>query len=255
MDASDLMPVYREHGLASLRAPGSLLMLEWSAPLGCDGGDPQMWRLASPHWTEARAELVAEKRAKATSPAAVAAFESQWLNQWRPVDEVVDEDAGRLVPAAAWDALAVRTRTPWTVAAIEVSVNAPPVVALAGVQPDGRVLVSVRQASSVSEAARMCPDGVRVLAGKSLCVDPALAGLAEPRVGVVSACLSGFHRMVFDGVVVHDGGDLLGGQLLDVRVTQSTTGPRVVTSGRVDAIKAAFWAVESARDTESPGVF
>jgi phage terminase large subunit-like protein len=251
-DASDLMPVYRGHGLAQMFAPQSLLMLEWSAPLGCDIDVPAMWRLASPHWTEARAEIVAENRAKAPTAPAVETFGSQWLNQWRV--EEVDADADRLVPEQAWGSLYVPAVPVWSVAAIEAAVGSPPVVALAGTLPDGRVVVSVAQALSVADAAGRCPPGVPVLAGKSLCGDPALAA-AEPRQGTISACLAGFQRLVSDGVLAHDGGEILGRQLAGVRVVKSATGPRAVSPGRVDAIKAAFWAAESARVAESPGVF
>jgi hypothetical protein len=216
--------------------------------------DPAMWRLASPHWTEARAEIVAEKRAKATTAPAVETFGSQWLNQWRAVVEDADAEADRLVPEQAWGSLYMPAVPAWSVAAIEVAVGSPPVVALAGTLRDGRVVVSVAQASSVADAVGRCPPGVRLLAGRSLCGDPALAA-AEPRQGTISACLAGFHRLVFDGVLAHDGGDVLGRQLAAARVVQSATGPRVVSPGRVDAIKAAFWAAESARLAESPGVF
>src|SRR3546814_12000305 len=44
--------------------PETLLLL-WAAPVGSDPGDPEVWRAASPHWSEDRRRLIASKYAKA----------------------------------------------------------------------------------------------------------------------------------------------------------------------------------------------
>ena len=46
---------------------------------------------------------------------------------------------------------------------------------------------------------------------------------------------------------MHDGSEELSRQVLDVRVTQSSDGPRVRSVGRLDALKAAVFAIEEAR--------
>lgn len=85
---------------------GTLLLL-WAAPHGSDPGDPEVWRAASPHWSEDRREMIAKKYAKALAgeadpqaddPDPMAGFTAQYLNIW-PLREVpdpaIDPDAWR----------------------------------------------------------------------------------------------------------------------------------------------------------------
>jgi hypothetical protein len=81
---SDLMRNYRALALA-FEQPAedtSLLMLEWSAPPDpdLDIDDPAVWRMASPHWDERRAQVVARARTRVSE----LDFRQQWLNQWVP---------------------------------------------------------------------------------------------------------------------------------------------------------------------------
>ena len=82
--ASDLMRNYRALALALERpAPdSSLLLLEWSAPPDpdLDIDDPAVWRMASPHYDDRRAEVVARARSRVSE----VDFRQQWLNQWVP---------------------------------------------------------------------------------------------------------------------------------------------------------------------------
>ena len=75
---------YRALALALERpAPdSSLLLLEWSAPPDpdIDIDDPEVWRMASPHYDARRAEVVARARSRVTE----VDFRQQWLNQWVP---------------------------------------------------------------------------------------------------------------------------------------------------------------------------
>lgn len=81
---SDLMASNRAAGLARLELddPGSLLLIEWSAPPEpeLDIDDPAVWRAASPFWDERRAERVARARERSSEYE----FRQQWLNQWVP---------------------------------------------------------------------------------------------------------------------------------------------------------------------------
>ena len=82
--ASDLMRNYRALALA-LETPaedGSLLMLEWSAPPDpdLDIDDPDVWRMASPHYDDRRALVLAQQRGQVSE----VDFRQQWLNQWVP---------------------------------------------------------------------------------------------------------------------------------------------------------------------------
>jgi len=81
---SRLMIDRRALALAQEQEPGELLLLEWSAPPDpdLDIDDPDVWRMASPHWSESRHAAVAH--ARATSPEVE--FRQQWLNQWVPTE-------------------------------------------------------------------------------------------------------------------------------------------------------------------------
>lgn len=84
---------------------GDTLLLLWAAPRGADPGDPEVWRAASPHWSEDRRRMIADKYAKAVAgeadpqaddPDPMAGFTAQYLNIW-PLQEVPDPavDPGR----------------------------------------------------------------------------------------------------------------------------------------------------------------
>jgi len=246
-DASDLMPTYRGHGLLEMQHPGRLLMVEWSAVSGADRADPDTWRAASPQWSDARAELVAGYLAKATSPEAVAAFDMQWLNIWPP--RVVRSAAGSgLVAADDWAVLVVGGSWRWESVAVEASFGCAPVVAFAARYGAG-VVVSVVQSESMQDAAELVAgSGLVPLVGKSLMHDPVWSLLgAQPRGATTAAAVTGFRQLVDDGLLAHDGGSVLSGQVALVRVERSLAGVRVVSCGRTDAIKAVVWAVDAAR--------
>lgn len=82
--ASDLMATNRAAALATLELddPGSLLLIEWSAPPDpeLDIDDPDVWRAASPHWDARRHERVRRARERTDEYN----FRQQWLNQWVP---------------------------------------------------------------------------------------------------------------------------------------------------------------------------
>lgn len=74
------------------------LLLLWAAPAGSDPGDPAVWRAASPHWSEDRRRMIADKYAKALAgkadpqvddPDPMAGFTAQYLNIW-PLREAPD---------------------------------------------------------------------------------------------------------------------------------------------------------------------
>lgn len=82
-----------------------VLLLLWAAPAGSDPGDPEVWRAASPHWSEDRRRMIAKKYAKALAgeadphaddPDPMAGFTAQYLNIWplrRLPDQAIDPDA------------------------------------------------------------------------------------------------------------------------------------------------------------------
>src|SRR6185312_2766773 len=95
---SDLMLAYRAAAAAEVDSPGNLLLIEWSAPAddSVDIADPAVWRMASPHWDDRRAERVAQYFATIDEYE----FRQQWLNQWVPAR------TAPLFDALAWQASA-----------------------------------------------------------------------------------------------------------------------------------------------------
>ncbi|MGA5306510.1 terminase [Micromonospora taraxaci] len=82
------------------------LLLLWAAPVGSDPGDPEVWRAASPHWSEDRRRLIEDKYTKALAgeadpqaddPDPMAGFTAQYLNIW-PLRELPDP----AIDPAAW---------------------------------------------------------------------------------------------------------------------------------------------------------
>jgi hypothetical protein len=78
---SKLLLEDRDVAIAELADPDSarMLLLEWSAPPEAFVDDREAWRLASPHWTPARAEALEHAFATTSSEAD---WRRQYLNQW-----------------------------------------------------------------------------------------------------------------------------------------------------------------------------
>ena len=244
---SDLVPSKRA---AALRGSRRVLLLEWSAPVGAADGSPVVWEAGSPWWDGKRAEFVAGAWAGVHDPISLDAFRRQYLNQWvveRP-PVAVELPGEPLLPEGAWLALESDVRPGWGAVGVEAAFGRAPVVAFAGALGDGRVVVSVRECGSMGEAVALCGGVPRVVVGKSLLGDPAWLRVgAEPRVGTSAALLSQFRGLVDDRVLLHDGGELLSGQVLAARVGEGVGGPRVLSRERLDGVKAVVWAVDAAR--------
>jgi hypothetical protein len=77
---SDLMIGYRQRALDRLESddPGSILLLEWSAPAEADPENVETWKYGSPEWTDKRREFLAQQWNNVEE----SAFRQQYLNQW-----------------------------------------------------------------------------------------------------------------------------------------------------------------------------
>jgi hypothetical protein len=254
--ASSLMRRRIATGLSG-RDPDVLLML-WAAPPGADPGDPVTWRAASPHWTEARQKMIASKYAGALAGEAdpeaddldpMAGFSAQYLNEWslKPVSSVVGDP---IVDEVAWLALVegVPGRVPDAVA-VEGWPGEGISVARAW-RVDGRAVVAVDEVADVAAAAAL----VRSwrcrrwpIVGASLAGDTAWGGRVSAQSGTTRASVVEVVGMLRDGVLRHDGGGVLTGQVLACRTSPSADGVRVRSTGRADAVKAAGWAAAAAR--------
>ena len=132
-------------------------------------------------------------------------------------------------------------------------------VALAERDESGRVGVCVRLFGTVAEGAAAMVGVPVVLVGKSVAGDPAWT-TAEVVVRPVGAptrdAVGALRRLVNEGLFTHDGGEELAEQVAALRITAGVDGPRVRSTGRVDAVKAAAWAAAEARvAVDVPAVF
>ncbi|MBZ2197265.1 hypothetical protein [Occultella gossypii] len=242
----------------SLADPGTLLLL-WGAPMGSDPSDPAVWRAASPYWSEDRAQYIAAKYAKAASgqddpefddPDPMKGFEAQYLNIWRVKEPrqvgrpVVDSEAwGRIIgtiPERVPDAVAMES---WFDEGVS--------VARAWVQADGPVIVAVVDCpdmpTAVETAASYGSDTIR--AGASLAEHAAWESQGiepEKATGGVRANVAELAAALKEHRFVHARSGVLTEQVLALRVAEGVDGPRVVSKGRADAVKAAVWAVTAA---------
>jgi len=225
-------------------AGAGVLLAEWSAAPGSDQDDPAVWVAASPHWSPGRAD--AALRAWGTS-----GFRYDYLNAWPAMPSA--EGSGWL---PEWPALATGlVPDVWVAAGVEAMPGAAMVSLARAGWVGSRILVSVTRAS-LPDAARLCADISTVWVGKSLSNDPAwlAAGVGvQPARGYGAEVAAGFERLVRSEIVAHDGGELLSGQVAGTRLLRSQAGTvRLNTAGDVDAIKAAAWAVEAARNAAPP---
>lgn len=243
------------------------LVLVWAAPAGADVGDPEVWRAASPHWSEDRRRMIARKYAKALAgeadpafddPDPMAGFTAQYLNMWR-LDEPNSERGEAAVSPADWAELvhAVPDRAP-DAAAVESWFGDGISVSLAWLVDGGQVVVRAVDAPDLAAAAAVIKQsGFRrrtVQAGESLLEDPALRGLKLRKAsGRAAAAVLEMGRLIGEDAFLHDGSELLTGQALAARTMPGADGPRMVSTGRFDAVKTAIWAATTARQRKARG--
>ena len=148
-------------------------------------------------------------------------------------------------------------KTQPTVAALESWYKDGVSCALATPLPNGRTAVTVRVFKDVPTAGAFAQSSgvASIIAGKSIAGDAALIG-SVPKGSTTRQSVLDLRRMLDDDVLTHDGSDELTNQLLAVRVRPGPDGPRVVSRGRMDAVKAVVWAVNGARvAAETPVIF
>lgn len=77
---SDLMQSYRQRALDRLESddPGSILLLEWSAPAEADPDEIDTWKWGSPEWTEKRQKFLQQQWTAVEE----SAWRREYLNQW-----------------------------------------------------------------------------------------------------------------------------------------------------------------------------
>ena len=241
------------------------LLLLWAAPSGADFSDPAVWKAASPYWSEDRAETLAVKYAAALSGEADAemgeapmdSFTSQLLNVWR-LTERKPPPGTPVVEPESWADLVALVDVEETPDAVALEDDFGQEVSLAlAWRTDSTSTVSVTDHPDVASAVEAIREtGYRgsLTVGSSLADDSLLRGLRlrllplKTRAPMAVADLA---RTLTEGTLQHDGGEHLTGQVLAVRTQPGADGPRVVSKGRTDAIKAAVWAATAARSKRS----
>lgn len=239
---------------------GETMILLWGAPPGADISDPAVWRAASPYWSESRRKLMASKYEKAMAGQddpefddvdPVRGFMSQYLNVWHLAETrkvgnpVVSEDDWKGLSAAAMDGV------PDSVA-VEAWWGSGVSVAAAWKPASGPVVVSVESFENLPAAAAHVEElspRKPVLVGASL-VEHAQWRDRRLRVKSMSTstrtCIGDLTRFLAESKFIHDGSKVLEDQVLSLRVSPGVNGPRIRSTDRADAIKAAVWAVQEA---------
>lgn len=237
------------------------LLLVWAMPPGSDPGDETAWRAASPHWSEDRHRMIASKYAKALAgeadpeaddPDPMQGFIAQYGNVWR-LRERRRQRGQAIVTEAEWAGLANVLARPGAPdgAAIEAWFGRGVSLAQAWRLDDDRVVVSVSDHAELDaavDALRATGYRGRTVLGMSLMADPAARRLSRGKGEArTAASVNDLSRLLAEDTLRHDGGDHLTRQVLAVRTSPGADGPRMVSSERADAVKAAVWAVRSAR--------
>lgn len=261
--ATPLMLRRRASALSMLAAPTTRdLLVEWSAPAISEVDDRGAWRLASPHWSPGREDLIASKVAAALAgetdpdsdePDPIEAIRTQWLNIWPNRLAPVVGVGERLLEDGVWAACAgipegAVPRRVWV--SVEDNYGTGAAVAVVGVLDDDRLEVDGWLCGSRDEAMAQAEDvigrvgvpAVRVI-GRSIATRRRVerAGAEETRTG-----LTLFRSLVAAGRLVHDDTPELDDQLGEVRVREVSGGLALLSGARADLVRAVVWAVRSA---------
>jgi len=273
----------RRAGLLNAMAAGEVgasLMLEWSAPRGSEMQDRDAWRLASPHWTPARARLLESKLRRAQSGELadpdehddpLEAFKSQWLNIWPSRRVVASNEARPLVDRDTWadlaDLYAAAPDGVPLVLAVNDYLGLRAAAAACTQLPDGRLLVWGGVFDSPGDAYAWCAftigrrDYCRVLVGRSLSVTDARASLPESTTvekvppGFANIALPLSRSLIRAGRVVHSGDEALATQITGVGLVPTIAGglSQAHRGIRADLLHSATWAIaERAEPVEQP---
>jgi len=267
--ATSLVPLRRAAAFTAWGQPHvRTLVLEWSAPRDAALDDRDAWRLASPHWSDARSRLLEGKLARTQvgysedpdEDDPVESFRSQYLNIW---------PARRLMASKRTQPLA--DRDTWA-QATDLWASAPDGVALSVAVEDYFGLGAAAAAVAELEDGRLVtwgglfatrPDafawaaftvglrpGCHLVVGASMSL--AEAAEACPRAEVSRAgttqtagALPLMRSLLKSGGLVHSGDEDLALQVRAVQLSPSATGGLMVAHRgiRSDLLRATAWAV------------
>jgi len=268
--ATALMVGRRVSAFAELHTGDGALLVEWSAPPDADLHDRAAWRLASPHWSPKREQLMTRRLDRALAgessdvdePDPIASFRTQWLNQW-PGKRLKLSKGDPLIDVEQWDALAgdVADDPERIFVAVEDHAGMGAAIAAVCVQPDGRLgldgWIVPTWAQALDDLRRLQDghEGFRLTVGASLLVrlPPGIRGSAGTST-LSRSTLPLLRELVADRALVHDSAEVAE-QVASVRVTEAVGGLAVVAGARSDLVRAASWALAAAhRPRKTPSI-
>jgi hypothetical protein len=274
--ATSLFPSRRAGAIDDLASPDGVLLLEWSAREDVDLDDRAAWRMASPHWSSRREQMLARKLARALAGEGdvedidedpVESFRSQYLNLWIPPAARLRGRDEPLLSEASWDAAADVLAEPGPgplAVAVEDFFGLGASVGCAAFTNDGssRVLVwgamfpSRLLALDHAAATALSRDGSSLLVGASLSSWAAAALIEEPALTVepvglaqTRSALPALRDLLARRELAHDGGGVLSSQAVECLVIPGAAGLAVSPrSPRSDCIRAVGWAAQKLVD-------
>jgi len=238
------------------------LLLEWSPPPDLDRADPTAWRLASPHWSRQREQLVekalqralAGEVADSTEADPIVGFDTQWLNRW-PTRHAQRGKGRPLLDLEAWaDAEGTAEHEGAYVIAAEDNLGHGAAVAVAVRTTDGRVelggWVCADWAAAMTRVEELAGwrEGSRLYVGATLLEQvPRGIGLARVERAGVAETRTGLPllRSMLDARrLLHDRTPDLDDQVALARVVPAPSGGLTLVPGpRSDLARAAVWAL------------
>ena len=250
------------------------LLLVWGAPPDTtveQAGDPDVWRAASPHWSEERRNLIARKYAAAVAgqadpqmddPDPMAGFIAQYLNVWnlRPrkavAEPVLDLDAlaAGNVPGEFTLDMAKRL-----VVALDVSPGLDHVTLVGGAAlDDGRIRTKVlAEWESTAEALAALPELLKILkpraryaflSGPADAIAPDLTSLRFRDAGKATTASQGLSEFVSSRRLLHDGNATFLTQAAEATKVPSGDGWKFIRRGEpCDAVYAVAACVTTVR--------
>jgi hypothetical protein len=276
--ATPLFPGRRRQAIEDLETVNeNTLLLEWSAHVTNpddleldDLDDVEIWRQASPHWSDSREDLIrrrfvairsgeAEDASNDVDPEV--ALRTQWLNLWSAHQGRRKQKGEPLVEDLTHWLSIERVCGPAddAVLSVEDYGGLGCAVAWCGATDDGKPVIGARTFEHRSEAydllAAYADHAIKIVAGATLSSDPDLrtlsvaiefAGWTETRVG-----LAKLREAIGTGRIWQDGSPALATQLGEARVRQADSGLSLTGERRSDALRCAVWALQAWDDLQT----
>lgn len=251
---SDLMEKSRQQAMKELKNPVGTLLIEWSADQWASIDDVNVWKAASPYWSERRHRAIKASFNRMSENE----FRQQFLNQWQVnVDGWMSE--------SLWDAGFSTEQLPQNglIAALETNLEGSFGLTVGGMVKNNLVLrgqehANIRSAwAHIQNLANRHPD-MELLVGASLLpLKPRTLTVEKikavgPREGRIGTPL--FHRLASDKRIRHDGDANMRLQVLRAQPVRSEAGIYLSSArsdGRIDLVKGMAWIAWAIQRDES----